>query len=153
MNFYIIVALVLLYLLYQNYCLAEKYTNYNDNCDMPDMSIRSLECNNTPHFPRGLRPNQIVENKCANSFDGLTPKKGNYMFRVPELKYDGIYSTCKLPPKTYSTNKFLHVPPKCMYGKTIIDQSPCSYDNFMYSRSMNLQENDIDDCCVDSCAR
>ena len=158
-NIHIIVLLALLLavsLLLRNY--SEGYTNYGDNCKPDKMCIKSLECNTVPNFPRGLRPNQIVASNCQNNFDGLTPPKGKYTFKVPELKYDGIYSKdkCKwtlkcTKPKTYSTNKLFHVPSKYFNGKTIIDQSPCSYDKFMYSRAMNLQENDIEDCLVNSC--
>lgn len=155
---YYIVILVLFVILFRKYILVERYSNYNNDYKGSNMCIKSLNCNTVPNFPRGLRPNQVVTSNCNDNFDGLTPEKGKYTFKIPEFKYDGIYSkekcgwslSCK-KPNTYSTNKLFHTPSKCLFSKTIIDKNECSYDKFMYSRAMNLQENDIDNCYINSC--
>ena len=137
-----LILILLIFVIYLILNRKEKFTN----CKNSKKGILSLECNSVPNFPRGLQPNQVVQNNCSNDFLGLTDKESKYTFRVPELRYDGIFvkdgcnwSLCCKKNKTYSSNNYFHIPPKCMYGKEIIGDTKCSYDKFMYSRNVNLK--------------
>jgi len=112
----------------------------NDDCD-GDIPLITSGCNNVPNFPRGLEPkiNKInsIEYPEA-SFNQLASEKGKYMFIIPELKYDGIYSrkldrnnsccwsTKPNKPETYGTDNFFHVAEKYLCGITVCEPPECA---------------------------
>lgn len=147
--------LIITFLVYLSYNQAEHYKaeNFSNNekseCQT-DIPLVTLGCNNVPNFPDGIEPKKnivTVENFPVDPSERLADEKGKYTFRIPELKYDGIYSR-KLDknnkccwslnksnePLTYGTNSFFHVPEKSMFGKTVIEPPECQgYSSSGYS--------------------
>ena len=113
--------------------ITEDYQDFcQDKCE-GEIPINSATCNNPPNMAPGLKPKVIIVPKPEKSLDNLAPISGKYEFRIPELKYDGIYSlkkNCKwslCPNKsdTYATNNYFHVPNKSLLGKVIVEPPEC----------------------------
>ena len=105
-------------------------------------------CNDVPLYPFDLKPKVCSSETrplLIPSESNLVPKYdkfGNnfkFNFKIPELKYDGIYSRKIINNKciwsldpddsyaeshSYGTNKFL-IKPKSLIGKTIIEPPEC----------------------------
>ena len=109
----LLIAIIIL--LFSSICLYYKnvYENFVDNKIYP---LNSIGCINVPNHPVTYTDCQQTTNKM---FENIVPRKGKFTFKIPELKYDGIFSRkttscdCDLNNNTkltYGTNNYLHVP-------------------------------------------
>ena len=67
---------------------------HTDDCK-GDIPLINSSCNKVPNFPNGLepKPTQLNQSEYFNQpFHRLADKEGRFTFKIPELKYDGIYS-------------------------------------------------------------
>lgn len=110
----------------------------SDDCE-GDIPLINSSCNKVPNFPGGLepKPTELNQDESFNQpFHRLADKEGRFTFKIPELKYDGIYSKSvrnneccwslksKNIPNTYGADNFLHVPLN-LHGRTIIEPPEC----------------------------
>jgi hypothetical protein len=123
-----------------------RYKSVKDGecCDVwPVGDIISATCNRLPVFPRGLTPNKVIPDKIPENkseiVDDIVDREGTYTFKIPELKYDGIWSQkdgkngkCCWSLKsnklfgTYGGDKLSPVPECSLFGKTIISPPECA---------------------------
>lgn len=113
----------------------------NNEC-YGDIPVIGSSCNKIPVFPKGLEPNETIDQvERKKIFNKLVPKNGKYTFMIPELKYDGIFSrnldgnnkccwslkpTKPTEQKTYGVNNYFHIPKEELIGKTIIEEPECA---------------------------
>jgi len=106
--------------------------------------ISSSCCNNIPVYPKELEPkDNIYDFKKKNNQYRLVPKsdfrnKFKFNFKIPDLKFDGIYSRikengkCKWSlcdkntPDFFGTNKLSPIPEKSLFDKIIIEPPECA---------------------------
>jgi len=119
--------------------VLNNYRNWKQTDDYEGgIPLINSSCNKIPNFPRGLEPvpTKLNQDESFNQLNRLADKKGRFTFKIPELKYDGIYSKSvrnneccwnsksKNVPNTYGADNFLHVPLN-LHGRTIIEPPEC----------------------------
>ena len=91
--------------------------NFLNNCDDKLYPLHSISCTDIPNHPIKYENTYIPNTN--NMFENIVPRKGKFTFKIPELKYDGIFSrdtsSCDWnfnnnTKLTYGTNNYLHVP-------------------------------------------
>lgn len=144
---------------------AVRFSTINENFKDSDLecnnkiqgTIVSTHCNDIPVFPKGLEPKDKIFDESEKQDYQLVPKYNHkldkpfkFNFKIPELKYDGIYSRvnengkCKWSCKNiksknyYGTNKLSPVPeiPYPNFDGLIIDPPECAGYETGYSPSV-----------------
>jgi len=117
----IIILLIATLCLYSKEIISEHF--FPEECDIKSLPLNALGCINVPNHPIKHDYINKYANECRNiTFNQIVPKNGKFTFKIPELKYDGIYSRNQTPNScnwdcknehtnlTYGTNNYLHVP-------------------------------------------
>lgn len=152
-NICIIVLVIIILLFSINLTTTENFLNLKElenplhisqpedfNRCNTDIPLVEMNCNRVPNFPNGLEPETNIKTlEIEAPFHRLAPKNGKYTFKVPELKYDGIYSRnlnknnkccwslhSNRKNETYGCNKLFHTPKKQLCSRTICSKPLCA---------------------------
>jgi|SaaInlStandDraft_1057018.scaffolds.fasta_scaffold11769_2 hypothetical protein len=155
-NICVLVLIVLIILFAINVILSDSTENFLDLKELEkplhisqpqdfnrcntDIPLVELTCNRVPNFPKGLEPETNIRTlEIEAPFHRLAPKNGKYTFKIPELKYDGIYSrnlnknnkccwgfNSNRKNETYGCDKLFHTPEKQLCGRTICSKPLCA---------------------------
>ena len=117
MKLLIIILILLIAILCSKEIISENF--FPEDCTIGSIPLQSLGCTNVPNHPIKYKNNFINNN---NPFHQIVPKNGKFTFKIPELKYDGIYSRNQTPNNcnwdcknehinlTYGTDNYFHTP-------------------------------------------
>lgn len=101
------------------------FNTLNKSCDPDDCEACEACEDDVSFFPNKYNLNS--EKSCPR----LTPARSKYTFRIPQLKYDGIFendkTSCGSGLKTYSGDTFFHIPKKSLFGKVIVEPPECFF--------------------------